>query len=487
MQHPTLREMLAASIAPGVEGASTRLRAQLVASSQRRRLEASLYQPGASDISIKVEKDKKKKAPVDDTAPTQNAPITEAAATPISIPEGQEQGGALRDRAAFLEKLRPGLVKFDIKQTNTDGEKTISVMLDGSKLLPEESTLYEDMNRVISPDQVKETRRGEPLIQIIEQLHRTMTPNCYVWTPLLLLLNSGSDYYVSDDGKEPKQSNTTGRNALIQAPQLIDYFTYAVTNISHLRTKICNGIENEEGRKQEEDHLEKLRDEFNETEQIRQNKYDMLQRWAIEALFGKGCQTIPGRIPSFTDFWGDPAMDPEKMIVGDISSNNCSGTAIAPAADAERIRILGLVAQRRRVLCAIATSIYRLTMQRCHNLCRSLCQFMGVTPQESRVWGFLVNRVPAPDGEWTWPRGGFASDFGYHGLLRNLKEIDVIHADHDRAAVEASIKAEKALIVGTSEDAPKESLSGGSLTIAWCYWAFILSVLAQKSNVKDGK
>lgn len=479
MQAPTMRELLQESLKDGVDGASQRLRARLVASNQRRRAEASAYQTGVSDISIRIDKDRNKR---NETRADATEEQREAAAALTHIPATGD-ASPLDAHVAFLESKRPGLVKYSLRQTNTEGESTLAALIDGSKFTPEEAVLYEDMHKVIDPYLVKDVRVGEPLIHAIEELHRTMTPHCYVWTPLLLLLNSGSDYTVDETSSEPRATNTTGRNALIQAAQLMDYFTFAIAQISRLRTELCNKVDDESQRKQEEENLEQLRAEFNATEQVRQDNYNKLQTWALEALFGKGSVTIPAHIPSFTDVWGDLNMDPERMITEDLARQTCAGSAVSPSADKERVRLLAVAAQRRRTLRVIATQLFFLTLQRCHNLCRSLCQFMGVTPKEAEVWGVLGSRAPAPDKSWTWPRGGFTRDFGYAGLLRNLKELETLHPDHDKAAIEAALAADKDLIVGTAERAPMEDvLSGESLSVAWCYWALVLTVLAQKSR-----
>ncbi len=375
---------------------------------------------------------------------------------------------------AVLDARRPGCVALELDA----GSNVLALRLDAAKqlLTPEERAIFYGYSQRISPQAMErfEASKDENLNLATFDMARMMIPPCYCWCPPLVALLSGPDLAPpAAEGQEPLPSNEVQRAAFIQMPYLLRYLQRVNTTVSALTTTECMKITDAERRRQCEEALEATKVQFSSIDAELGLDFDKVRKWAMGQLFGAASVPKPYP-PTFAQLWGDLA-DGVRLETRTAPPPG----SVSAGASLEALKARDKMIMMRAVLEALGGMLIDIAGRKSSTQCSLLCQLLNLKAEDFLFWGQPALPLPRTPSERSgaWPKGGFAPDFGYLALVANLRNTRLPEG-YDVDAMLAQLEVDKALITGTRADAPMElKRSGGSLSLAWVYYAFVITAI----------
>lgn len=424
--------------------------------------------------------------PVDKDAEQKRLAEASHAVNPEAPPEANRNLHPIDNLQAVLDSRRPGCIT--IKQ---DDRGMLVMRLDAElvkMLTQEELMIFHSYSQRISPQAMERlaVNRGENLNLATLDMARMMIPPCFCWCPPLVLLLSGPDLAPPlEEGQEPRLTNTVTRAAFAQMPYLMRYLMRVSTEISALTTAECQKITDPVRRSKCEDMLEATRAQFDALDRDREVNFNKMRMWALAMFFGAEAKSVPKpHPPTFEQLWGDIS-DPERVE----SRRTALPGSVQRGEELEALKKRHALLMMRASLEALGGMIIELAGQKSSMLCSLVCQLLNLNANDFLFWGQASLPVPQTPSERStvWPKGGFAPDFGYLSLVANLKNTHLPEG-YDADAMLSQLERDKDLIMGTRKDSPMElKRSGGSLSLAWVYYAFVMSAIFVDVPVVESK
>jgi hypothetical protein len=528
-QTKSVEELRLEALAQGTDGAAKRflesLRIKTVPKTINRNLDRA---EAISELNLTAEereKAAKKRQELEEALIDENA-------QPVNV-EGMDKrpdmsGGPMRALQGFYDSRRPECFKlYTVDMMNVREQKrkdgvpgwdtqerlaecqvmrsavklrfTMPAKSKGVPINESERQVWENYSRALSPQALH--RVSEVTHHMVERIvsarvRQMVIPPTELWAPPLLSLLSGPDFekdvVATMDAKGqitmpenmPAVSDHNERPGVIGAPYMVRYLSLVI--------EICKqGVEQHYQRETDPKlkGIIQLQSEvaartFAQVDKVRAETMQESIKSCREAVFKdiKDPITNKGIIPAFWDVYG--TWKTEEQLLG------ASKEAFARMSEEQRLELTkraAVLVYRRNALEHLALEMHNTAGLICTELVVGAQQFLGIESGLMTLYG--QSRIPLPErpkSDRLRAPNGLSHTWG----LDNLKAYVRWSMDHPgmRAAAIAkglelehlfnALEDNRAIIIGTSDEYPREErVSGGALTIGYCYYAFVTELI----------
>lgn len=362
-----------------------------------------------------------------------------------------------------------------------------------------ERQVWENYSRALSPQALHRVSEvTHPLVERIvsTRVRQMLIPPTELWAPPLLSLLSGPDFerdvVATMDAKGlitmpedmPPFSDHNERPGVLAAPYMVRYLSLVI--------EICKQGVEQSYQRESDPKLKgviQLQSEvaartFEQVDKLRADALrDAIERCRM-AIFTELRDPVAnkGAVPSFWDVYG--TWKTEEQL------NGASNEAIARMSEEQRTEVArraAVLSYRREALEHLAMAMHNTAGLICTQLVVGAQQFLGIEAGLMTLYGQSRIPLPArPKSDRLRAPNGLSPTWGFD----NLRAYILWSMGHPglRSAARAkglelkrllnAIDDNRALIVGTSEEYPREErCSGGALTLGYCYYAFVTEII----------
>ena len=340
-------------------------------------------------------------------------------------------------------------------------------------------------------------QRLEPVTSA--RVRQMLVPPTELWTPPLLLLLSGPDLAVDtpaevgSDGKVavPLVNPSTGphkveRTALISAPHIARYLMLVLECLK-ANSERQYQLETDKARKEA---MQMSAEVVSKSFEHIDTQRCASTRAAIDEAMISIYSGLPIRDPkkdhtppSFRDVYG--TWKEESELFGGRTREELE--KLPTEEKDELLQVALKAAVRRSSAEKLAMYLHNEAGQLSMLLCTAVMNFLGLSGEGKNVYFYGQAKVPLPvrpKADLLRNPNGLGRAWGYDNLTSYVRQI---LANHDMTRIAAEkygysvekilemIQADQGEIIGIDLNAPREMrVSGGALTLAWCYYAAVL-------------
>lgn len=524
--------------APQVDGAAQRFVAALKAKRAAQAADVAAYyvKPSGHEVIKQLNMSKEEREAAAKKRQEIDKLVADEMSKPVEIPGMDQQfdmtRGALVGLNTYYERKRPGSfrlytqdqhkifeaflaksggapnldpVRLEV-ETKLAEQRRSTVMaaftLSETATLEENAVFYKYSalisNQAISRVAVATDARLEPVTSA--RVRQMLVPPTELWVPPLFMLLCGPDLpnelleklSAGDKTEAPKidtsKLRSNERTALMGAPALVRYWLLCLEYLKANYERVYNEEKDKTKKAALQSGAEAASACFglidaNRVKTTRAALEDALQ-YVFRGLSedGKSYKSVP---PSFWDVYGTWKNDLELYGV----STEEERAKLPESVRTERDRLALAANVRRSALTKLAIALHNEACQLSLELCAAVMQFLGLIGSGDIVYFYGQTRVPLPQRPKTdrmRPPNGLSPLWGYQNLCAYVERM---RSDPYAAKIAAEdglnlnkllemIQLDQHAITGEDVNAPREELvSGGALTLAWCYYAMLLETL----------